>query len=106
MQVTTYLDARGREPLTEWVENLRDSKVRSRIKQRIERLALGQWGDYRALGGELYEMRLFFGPGYRVYFASTGSRLVVLLCGGDKSSQARDIEKANMYWCDYKEHCL
>ena len=77
----------------DWRLRLRDVKALARIGARLERLEEGHWGDAKSIGG-LIELRLHFGPGYRIYVARQGRRLVVLLCGGDKSSQARDIALA------------
>lgn len=80
-----------------------DSQTRSRIRARITRLGLGNAGDYRPIRGGLFEMRLHFGPGYRVYFGYDGVEIVLLLLGGDKSSQSEDIVKSFVYWKNYQE---
>ncbi len=77
-----------------WLDGLRDREGRVRIEARITRLALGLSGDAKAVGGGVWELRTQFGPGYRIYFTRRGPVMVILLCGGDQSSQARDIEKA------------
>lgn len=77
-----------------WLGGLRDRRAAARIKVRIDRLAEGNPGDVKPVGDGLSEMRIDYGPGYRVYFANRGGIVVILLCGGDKGSQARDIEKA------------
>lgn len=100
-QVSVYADAEGYEPFTQWLQSLRDVQGRQRILVRIGRMEQGNYGDYAAVGNGVSELRLFFGPGYRVYFGEDGDRLVVLLCGGDKSTQARDIEQAKAYWQEY-----
>jgi putative addiction module killer protein len=103
MKVLIYHTASGKQPLTHWLENLGDKDGEIRIRQRLRRLELGHLGDCKALGQNLYELRFFFGAGYRIYFGLEGKELVLLLCGGDKSSQSRDIKKARTYWQDYKE---
>lgn len=103
-QVIFYQDDRGYEPFTEWLNNLRDVRGRRRILQRLARLERGNYGDYKALKDGVYELRMTFGPGYRVYFGEDGDTIVVLLCGGDKSSQTRDIEQAKFYWQEYTTH--
>ena len=77
-----------------WLTGLRDQKAIARIQIRIDRLALGNPGDVRPVGSGISAMRIDYGPGYRVYFSQRGSDLVILLCGGDKTTQTSDIEKA------------
>ena len=83
---------------------LRDQKGRRFILRRISRLEQGLYGDCRPVGEGVLELRIFFGPGYRVYFGEEASRIVILLYGGDKDSQDRDIEAAKEYWKEYKDH--
>lgn len=78
----------------DWLAGLRDRKGAAIIGQRITRLAAGQIGDFKSVGEGVGELRIDFGPGYRVYFIRSGETVIVLLCGGDKSSQARDIRRA------------
>ena len=78
----------------QWLEKLRDRQAKARIAIRIRRLSLGNPGDVRPVGGGVPELRIDYGPGYRVYFLKQGAALVILLAGGDKSSQADDIRKA------------
>lgn len=82
------------ETFAKWIAKLADRKARLIIDARIERLKVGNFGDAKALGGGLSELRIAFGPGYRVYFTIENDRIVILLAGGDKSSQRRDIVKA------------
>ena len=77
-----------------WLTGLRDQKAIARIQSRIDRLALGNPGDVRPVGSGISEMRIDYGPGYRVYFSQRGPEIVILLCGGDKTTQTSDIEKA------------
>jgi putative addiction module killer protein len=79
---------------SEWLSALRDAKAKARIAIRIERLKSGNPGDCKSVGGGVHELRIDYGPGYRVYFTRRGNTIVVLLCGGDKSTQARDIDRA------------
>jgi putative addiction module killer protein len=79
-----------------WVTGLRDLKARARIAVRIDRLAKGNPGDVQSVGGGVSELRIDYGPGYRLYFTRQGALLVILLCGGDKSSQDRDIRQAKV----------
>jgi len=85
---------RQTEAFSEWLLNLSDARARARIAARIDRLALGNPGDVAPVGEGISEMRIHYGPGYRVYFVQRGAALVVLLCGGDKSTQAGDIRTA------------
>jgi putative addiction module killer protein len=87
----------------EWLAGLRDRAGRARILVRIERLALGNPGDVRPIGAGLSEMRIDFGPGYRVYFMRRGSALIVILAGGDKATQASDISTAKAIAAEWKE---
>ena len=103
-QVIIYADEHGYEPFTEWIESLRDTMGRKRILARIARLEQGNYGDCEPVGEGVSELRMFFGPGYRVYIGEDGNKIVVLLCGGDKSSQAQDIETAKANWKEYLDH--
>jgi len=103
-RVIVYADAQGKEPFTLWLNGLRDQVGRTRILARVARLAQGNYGDYAPVGEGVSELRLFFGPGYRVYFGEHGETVVVLLCGGDKDSQQRDIQQAQAYWREYRQH--
>lgn len=98
-----YQTANGREPFTEWFESIRNRETQDRIQKRLDRLALGNLGDCRTVGGGVFELRVHFGAGYRVYFGEVDNTIVLLLCGGDKSSQTQDIERAKNYWREYKE---
>ena len=80
-----------------------DRTTRQRILARTDRLSRGQFGDVKPLAANMYELRLFFGPGYRVYFGEHAGRLILILHGGDKSSQSRDIKKAREFWNIYLE---
>lgn len=103
-QVVFYRDAAGNEPFNDWIESLRDARTRRRILQRIYRVQSGNYGDYKFLKDGVFELRFTSGSGYRVYFGEDGDRIVVLLCGGDKSTQERDIERAKTYWKEYLSH--
>lgn len=92
------------EPFTKWIFSLRDSQTRKRIEARLARLEQGNYGDVKPIGEGLSELRLFFGAGYRIYFGEQDEYIVVLLCGGDKSSQNRDIKEAKTYWKEYLSH--
>jgi putative addiction module killer protein len=79
-----------------WANSIKDSQTIFRIYERIKRLCDGNPGDTKSIGGGLFELRINFGPGYRIYFKDTGNEIIFLLCGGDKSSQKKDIQKAKL----------
>lgn len=88
------IEVRQTITFTNWLDDLRDRNARIRIATRIRRMELGNPGDVKAVGEGVSEMRITYGPGYRVYFVQDGDTVVILLCGGDKSSQSRDIAQA------------
>ena len=102
IEIREYLTADDRSPFTEWLNDLRDRKIRARVMVRINRVRLGNFGDCKPVGGGVLELRMTFGPGYRVYLAREGQSVVLLLCGGDKGSQDRDIERARQHWNEYR----
>ena len=100
--VREYLTADGRNPFREWLAAV-DVAVKARIQARVLRLELGNLGDHKSVGAGVLEARLTFGPGYRIYFGRDGESIIVLLTGGAKASQARDIRRAQDFWRDYLE---
>jgi putative addiction module killer protein len=102
VEVREYQTAEGKTPLTEWLQGLRDGATRARIVARLDRLKAGLLGDWKTVGGGVCELRIDHGPGFRVYYGQEGKTLILLLCGGDKGTQAKDIERAHAYWKDYK----
>ena len=98
-----YRTQNGRTPFTEWLESVRDVRIRGRIEARLMSLESGNFGDYKSVGEGVFELRLHIGKGYRIYLAIVDNMIVLLLCGGDKSSQKRDIERAKTFWSDFKE---
>lgn len=88
------IEVRQTDVFSKWLVELRDIRARARIQARIDRLELGNVGDAKPVGEGVSEMRIDYGPGYRVYFSRRGSELIILLAGGDKSSQSKDIRKA------------
>ena len=97
-EVRNYITPAGRTPFRQWLTQLRDKKTRANIQRRIARLEEGNFGDYKRLGSDLYELRIDYGPGYRIYFGTLTSHIVILLCGGQKRTQQRDITRAQNYW--------
>jgi putative addiction module killer protein len=98
-----YTTAEGRDVFGEWLANLADLKARARIAVRIDRLTGGNFGDSKSIGEGLHDLRVDWGPGYRVYYGNIETSCVLLLCGGNKRKQFADIKKARAYWKDYKE---
>lgn len=102
--ILAYEDEHGNEPYTEWFTRLRDAQSKARIEIRLKRLAAGLYGNCEPVGEGVSELRMFFGPGYRVYFGEEADNIVILLCGGDKSTQKQDIKTAKDFWKEYKDH--
>ena len=100
-ELREYQTAEGRFPFSEWIEGLRDVRGRAILRKRLNRIRLGNLGDCRSVGHGIRELRVDFGPGYRIYFGEDGDTVVILLCGGDKSSQPADIRRAQTFWADY-----
>ncbi len=101
-EIDYYETEGGTCPFRDWLLSLRDKEGRRKIRVRIDRVALGNIGYCESVGEGVSELKIDFGPGYRVYFAMAGNRLVLLLTGGDKSSQKRDIKTAHEYWAEYR----
>ena len=101
-EIKNYLTADGRAPFSEWRAALRDGQAKAKIRIRLDRVKTGNLGDYRSVGEGVCELRIDYGPGYRIYFGQIGSTIVLLLCGGDKSTQQQDIRKAIEYWREYR----
>lgn len=87
----------------QWLRQLKDRRAAARVQVRIDRLAAGNPGDVRPVGNGVSELRIDYGPGYRVYYLQQGQRLIVLLCGGNKASQRNDIEQAKQIAAGWKE---
>lgn len=98
-----YVAANGKAPFEEWQRKMKDRVALARIKRRLERMQAGLYGDYKVIGSKLCELRLDFGAGYRIYFTEQGNDIVLLLCGGDKSTQQKDIEMARSYLEELKK---
>ena len=97
-----YQTAEGRQPFTEWLSGLSDTRARTRVKARLAVVAAGSFGDVEPVGEGVMELRIDYGPGYRVYFARIGRIVVLLLCGGDKRTQHEDIKQAKRNFDDFK----
>ena len=101
IEIRQYVDALGRNAFERWFERL-DGTTRARITISLERVEAGNFSAAKGLGN-IFELRLDFGPGYRIYFGKDGDTLVILLAGGTKNRQQNDIEKARLLWREYKE---
>lgn len=102
-EIEYYRTEKGRKPFKDWLESLRDVRARAKVRVRLDRARLGNFGDRKQVGNGVWEIRIHHGPGYRVYFGLEGNRLVLLLLGGDKSTQQKDIDLATEYWRDHQE---
>ena len=98
--VREYETVDGKVPFRDWLATL-DRATRARVQARVVRFEMGNLGDHKGVGGGVQEARVMFGPGYRIYFAQDGATLVLLLAGGSKGTQAKDIRRAKQYWRDY-----
>jgi putative addiction module killer protein len=98
-----YRTVEGRFPYREWVQSIADKTTRAAVLARVDRLAFGGFGDWKSVGGGVCELRIHIGSGHRVYFGREGTAVVILLCGGEKRSQAADIKQAQKYWKDYEK---
>ncbi len=99
--IIIYETASGKAPFTEWFDGLKDRRAKTTIDARLTRVRRGNLGTCRSLKGGIWELKIDLGPGYRVYFGLHGDTVVLLLHGGDKSTQVRDIELAQQFWTDY-----
>jgi putative addiction module killer protein len=102
IEIRRYTTRLGKDVVGDWLASLEDN-ARARIATRIDRLALGNFGDCKPLREGVSELRIDWGPGYRLYYAMMGRTCVLLLCGGDKRKQSSDINRALEYLKDYKE---
>ena len=103
IELDRYQRADGHEPFSEWLNSLRDKTAQARIRIRLRQLEAGNFGDSESVGEGVVELRVHIGAGYRVYCGRHGKTFVVLLCGGDKSSQAADIVRAKHLWTEWKQ---
>ena len=100
--IEILLYRKGRStPFSQWLDSLKDTRTVAIVRARFNRMRLGNFGDCKSVGGGVEELRIDFGPGYRVYFGRDGALVVVLLCGGNKKSQAGDVVTAQRCWKEY-----
>jgi putative addiction module killer protein len=102
VELRYYQTSLGERPFVDWFEGLNDKQARARIDARMARIAGGNLGDVEPVGEGVLELRIDWGPGYRVYFSRLGNIIVLLLCGGDKRTQQKDIKRAKAYFEDFK----
>ena len=102
IELLRYRRAEDDEPFTAWLDTLRDKVAQARIRVRLRQVQAGNFGDCEPVGEGVIELRIHVGPGYRVYCGRHGRTVVILLCGGDKSSQAADIKRAKAFWSEWK----
>ena len=104
-QLEYYVKEDGSSPFAQWFNSLKDKQAKAKIQTRLDRLSVGNPGDYKGLAEDIFELRVDFSPGYRIYCGEVKDTLVILLCGGgkkNKTQQSQDIEDAKSYWEDYK----
>lgn len=102
IDIYRYQQADGREPFTEWLDKVRDKVAQARIRVRLRQVQSGNFGDCEPVGEGVIELRIHVGAGYRVYCGRHGQSVILLLCGGNKSSQATDIKHAKELWLEWK----
>lgn len=101
-EIVVYQTAEGTAPIEDWLLKLRNRQAKVHVLRRIQRAALGNFGDHKGLGDGLCELRIDHGPGYRVYYTQVGNKIILLLCAGDKRTQVVDIVRAREYRSDYE----
>lgn len=102
-KILRYVTRNGRDVFGAWFGKLKDSGTQAKIATAVDRLSLGNFGNCKSLGAGLFELRIDWGPGYRVYYGQVGSACILLLCGGDKRRQSSDIQRARECLNDYRE---
>ncbi|MGD9108508.1 MAG: type II toxin-antitoxin system RelE/ParE family toxin [Gammaproteobacteria bacterium] len=101
-ELRIYSTKNGKKPFIKWIDKLHDNVTKAYIKNKVLRLALGQ-GDIKFVGGGIFELRIHYGAGYRVYFTRHEKPVILLLTGGSKRTQQKDIKKARLFWQDFLE---
>lgn len=101
MKIEKYNTEYGDCPFDVWFDKLKDKRAKAKILVRLERVKAGNLGDHKSVGDDVYELRIPEGKGYRVYYGNDDGILVLLLCGGDKTTQSKDVDQAKQYWSDY-----
>ena len=106
MKIRRYLTESGRDVFGEWLAGMKDERTKAKIIARIDRLSVGNFGNCKSLAGGLFELKVDWGPGYRIYYALISKECVLLLGGGEKRRQVSDIDHARKHLADYKERTL
>lgn len=101
-ELLEYITEAGASPFHDWLNSLKDRSARARIRVRLNRIRLGNLGDCKPVGKGVSELRVDYGPGYRVYFGKTDTTIVLLLCGGSKQTQPQDIRLAHEFWAEFQ----
>lgn len=102
-ELRIYETEQGKLPFSEWLDSLRDREARARIRKRLDRVTLGNLGDWRSVGQGVFELKIDYGSGYRVYCAEVRGLVILLIWGGDKTTQSSDILQAKQFWTDYQQ---
>lgn len=102
IEIELYETATGHCPFDDWFEDIQEKYTRAKILTRLDRLKLGNFGDCKALGDGISELRIHYGPGFRIFYSKIGTKVILLLCGGDKRSQTKDIKMAKEYLKEYQ----
>ncbi len=102
IEIEFYQTPSGHNPFDDWFESIQEMHTRSKILTRLDRLKLGNFGDCKSLGEGIAELRIHYGPGIRIYYSKIGNKVILLLCGGNKRSQSKDIDKAKEYLREYQ----
>ena len=101
-KIRHYLTDEGKDIFADWLRQVRDPVAKVQVVKRVNRVELGNFGDHKFCRDGVWELRMDVGAGYRVYYAQAGTQIVLLLCGGDKGTQAADINRAVSYWLDWQ----
>lgn len=102
--IVEYVATDGRCPFKKWIDGFKDIQTKARIYRYVRSLSLGIFNNCKSVGEGVHELKIDFGAGYRVYFGNAGGTIVILLCGGSKRTQDKDIKLAQKYWAEYKKH--
>ncbi|MCX5895756.1 MAG: type II toxin-antitoxin system RelE/ParE family toxin [Proteobacteria bacterium] len=106
IRLIEYETAEGKCPFKKWIDSIKNIQTQARILRYVRSLSLGNFNNCKPVGEGVHELKIDFGPGYRVYFGNEGKTIIVLLCGGSKKNQDKDIKLAQKYWAEYKRQAL